>query len=83
MEAPGTQVTIHTPPGEPNKQVEAQRFYLSKTVIFNAITTIIGIFELADIINVLPSQYDGAPIMIVGVCNVILRVWFTNSPVTR
>ena len=58
-------------------------FYQSKTVWFNVIMSVILIAEL--IHTVLPDLQDewkAATLLVMGVGNIVLRVWFTDSPVT-
>jgi len=55
------------------------KWYLSRTVWFNVITTIIGIASLG---NMLPID-SKILVAIIGIGNVILRVWFTDSPIEK
>lgn len=58
----------------------------SKTVWFNVVTTLIGILPIiaAAVKAITPETailIDAVVTMVVGVGNVILRVWFTNTPI--
>lgn len=55
-------------------------FYFSKTVWLNVITTIIGALTLFP--GKVPTEYEPYILLAVGILNVVLRVWFTDSPVT-
>ena len=48
----------------------------SKTLLFNAISTILAVLSLADMQRIIPAKYIA---LINAVGNVILRIWFTNT----
>jgi len=56
-------------------------FYFSKTVWLNIILTLIGALALAT--DTIPTEYKPWAILAGGVLNVVLRVWFTDSPVAH
>lgn len=61
-----------------------QPWYLSKTVIFNAITTLVAILTLIpQVAGVLPDEYLKYVLLAVGALNVVLRIWFTDNAVTK
>lgn len=57
--------------------------YLSKTVWLNVITTLIAVLTLMTEGNLVPPEYVPWILMVVGILNVILRVWFTEEPIKR
>lgn len=60
-----------------------QPWYLSKTVIFNALTTLAAVLSfLPTVSNLIPA--DAIPFLLgaVGVVNIVLRIWFTDNAVT-
>lgn len=57
-------------------------WYQSKTVIFNAITTVIGVLALVAQSDLITLEVVKVVLIIVGALNVVLRVWFTDSAVT-
>lgn len=60
-----------------------QPWYTSKTVWFNAITSIVAILTLVpQVSGVLPDEFHKYILLAVGALNVVLRIWFTDSPVT-
>jgi nicotinamide riboside transporter PnuC len=56
-----------------------RNFLLSKTVWFNAITTIIGIAAYLQT-QTFFEKYVPILLLVVGVGNIILRIWFTQTP---
>lgn len=61
-----------------------QLWYTSRTVWLNAITTIIAILTLIpQVAGVIPDEYHKYILIAVGALNVVLRIWFTDSPVTK
>lgn len=61
-----------------------QLWYTSRTVWLNAITTIIAILTLIpQVAGVIPDEYHKYILIAVGSLNVVLRIWFTDSPVTK
>lgn len=58
-------------------------WYVSKTVILNVITTVIAILSFIPQANVVPEQYYPYILAAVGVLNIILRIWFTATAVTK
>lgn len=60
-----------------------QPWYTSRTVWFNAITSLVGILTLIpQVAGVIPDEYLKYILLAVGALNVVLRIWFTDSPVT-
>lgn len=58
-------------------------WYKSKTVWFNIITTLVAALTfLPTVSDLLPAEALPYLLGFVGVLNVILRVWFTDSAVT-
>jgi hypothetical protein len=55
------------------------KWYLSRTVWFNIVTTVIMVASLGSIVPV-DSKILG---LVIGVGNVILRVWFTSQPIEK
>ena len=54
-----------------------EKSYLkSKTLWFNALTSVLAVLSLADIQAFLPAKYVA---LINAIGNIILRVWFTNT----
>lgn len=61
-----------------------QPWYTSKTVIFNALTTLAAILSfLPTVSNLIPAQALPYLLAGVGVVNIVLRIWFTDSPVSK
>lgn len=59
-------------------------WYLSKTVIFNALTTLAAVLSfLPTVSNLIPAEAIPLLLGAVGVVNIILRIWFTDSAVTK
>lgn len=55
-------------------------WYESKTVLFNILTTIVMV---ASFIGDVHPNISAVTVMIAGIGNVILRVWFTKSEVAK
>lgn len=61
-----------------------QPWYLSKTVIFNALTTLAAILSfLPTVSNLIPPEAIPALLGLVGIVNIIIRIWFTDNAVTK
>lgn len=61
-----------------------QPWYTSKTVIFNAITTLVAVLSfLPSVSNLIPAEALPYLLAGVGVLNIVLRIWFTDSAVTK
>lgn len=61
-----------------------QPWYLNKTNWLNAITTLIGVLSfLPTVSSLIPSEALPYILAAVGVLNIISRIWFTDSPVTK
>ncbi|UOF79205.1 hypothetical protein [Caudoviricetes sp.] len=59
-------------------------FYLSKTVWLNVITTLVAALTfLPSVSGLIPDVALPYILGVVGVLNVILRVWFTETPVSH
>jgi hypothetical protein len=56
-------------------------FYLSKTVWLNVVLTAIGAVAL--LTDAVPAEYKPYVILAGGILNVVLRVWFTDTPIAR
>lgn len=54
--------------------------FSSKTVWFNIVTSVVGIAIALQSISTF-NKYAGILLGIVAVGNVILRVWFTSTPI--
>ena len=52
------------------------------TVIFNVLAAIFGVLELTDFTNIIPADYQGAVVAVIGFVNVLLRAR-TNTPIGR
>ena len=55
-------------------------WYLSKTVVVNVVATIAALYELFAASPIFPQEVLPYFLLVVGVLNVILRVWFTSQP---
>lgn len=53
-----------------------------KTIIFNVVSAIFGVLELADFTDIVPTDYQGIVITAVSVVNIFLRM-NTNTPIGR
>lgn len=61
-----------------------QRWYESKTVWFNFLTSLVAILTLVpQVAGVVPDEYLKYILLAVGVLNIILRIWFTDNPLTK
>jgi len=60
--------------------MEEKKWFESKTVWFNTISTILAILSLADIQAFVPAKYIA---LINAVGNVVLRMWFTSTTLTK
>lgn len=59
-------------------------YQTSKTVIFNAITTIVAVLTfLPSVSDLVPENALKYLLAGVGVLNIVLRIWFTDNPVTK
>lgn len=59
-------------------------WWTSKTVWLNVVLTLIGIATLFATANAMfPTWVPAAAALVIGVLNVVLRVWFTATPVTQ
>lgn len=81
MEPKGTCVELVTPPGHPNKAVEAPRWFRSKTFWFNLISTLVALAETSELVNLVPG-HEPKLLFAVTAGNIVLRLWFTKAPVT-
>jgi hypothetical protein len=58
-------------------------WYLSKTVIFNALTTLAAILSfLPTVSNLIPAEALPILLAVVGAVNIVLRIWFTDNATT-
>lgn len=61
-----------------------QPWYTSRTVWFNFLTSLVAILTLVpQVAGVVPDEYVKYILLAVGALNIILRIWFTTSPVTK
>jgi uncharacterized membrane protein HdeD (DUF308 family) len=65
--------------------METKNFWESKTVWLNAILTVVGALTLvADALtNNAQLTVPGVLMLVAGVGNVIIRIWFTDSTITK
>ena len=56
-------------------------FFLSKTVWLNLVTMVIAFLTLLQDNPIVPPEAQPYVLLVVGVLNVVLRVWFTNTPI--
>ncbi|MBI5390993.1 hypothetical protein HZB02_05885 [Candidatus Woesearchaeota archaeon] len=55
-------------------------WYCSKTVWVNLILTLVAVIDLIHNLNFINTKYL---ILIAGVLNIILRIWFTKVPIAN
>lgn len=55
--------------------------WLSKTFWVQNLTILIGILEASEVVSLVPAEYQGHFLVMIGVMNIILRV-LTSMPVT-
>lgn len=57
-----------------------KKWYQSKTVWFNIVTTIVGVVTF---LQGQPTFAEFAPwlVLVAGIGNLILRIWFTDQPI--
>lgn len=71
-----------TTPAPPAASPLTKRWYLSKTVMFNGVLTIIGVGSfLAEPKNDPTLTVASISAAVVGIANVALRVWFTDTAI--
>lgn len=56
-------------------------WYKSKTIWFNVFLTLTGIFTFLQAIPELAKLYGLYFLVSGGICNVILRIWFTDTEI--
>ena len=56
-------------------------WYESKTLWLNVITALIAVLTLLQDNPVIPPVAQPYILLVVGVLNVVLRVWFTDQPI--
>ncbi len=63
----------------------SKNWWESKTVILNALMTVIGALTLvADTLTNTPQlTIPGVLMLVAGIGNVIIRIWFTDSSITK
>lgn len=61
-------------------KINSKKWYESKTVLFNILTTIIMI---ASFVGDVHESVKAVTIMIVGIGNIVLRIWFTEMKVEK
>lgn len=52
------------------------------TILFNLAAAIFGVLEVTDFTDIIPPNYQGAVIAVIGVINMLLRAR-TNTPIGR
>jgi len=67
-------MTVPTP-------VVTKPWYASKTVWLNAVATLVAIYSLLQVTPVFPTAYLPYLGLAVGVLNVVIRIWFTDTPI--
>ena len=61
--------------------MDSKPWYLSKTVWVNIITTLIAVLTLLTEGTLLPAGALPWVLSVVGVLNVVLRIWFTDTAI--
>lgn len=61
--------------------MESKHWLKSKTIWFNAIMTAVGVVVVVE--PYLPQQFAALSLIVQGVGNVLLRVWFTTQALTN
>ncbi len=56
-------------------------WFESKTVWVNIIAMLVMVLDLASRQPFIPAQYVPVLVFVIGVLNVVLRVWFTEQPI--
>lgn len=82
MYAKGTTVAIDEPVTGRSVIHEAKPWYQSKTFWFNVVTFVLGVLALTEFVSVLPKTAAPYIALANAVGNLILRLWFTDTPVT-
>ena len=62
--------------------METKPVWTSKIFWLNIITAVIAVAELAQAQPLIPLQYLPYLVFAVGVLNIVIRIWFTDKPVT-
>lgn len=57
-------------------------WYTSKTVWINVVATLVALYSLFQVTPIFPQTWLPYFGLAVGILNVILRIWFTDSPVS-
>ena len=55
-----------------------KKFWKSKTVLFNGLTTILAVLSIAGVSDFMPAKWIA---LINAAGNIILRVWFTSTEI--
>ena len=58
------------------------KWYQSKTVWFNLVVFVIGVLALPEFVRVLPATWLPYDVLGGAVGNLILRIWFSSTPIT-
>lgn len=60
--------------------VEVKSWYSSKTVIVAVVTVVLGVLMMPQVTELIPAEYAGIVLSVVGVLNLILR-FLTSQPI--
>ena len=56
-------------------------FYASKTFWVNVVASLVALYSLLQVTPVFPVDWLPYFGIVVGVANIVLRVWFTDTPI--
>ena len=56
-------------------------FFLSKTVWLNLVTMVVAFLTLLQDNPIVPIAAQPYVLLVVGVLNLVLRIWFTDTPI--
>lgn len=62
--------------------VDVKSWYSSKTVIVAIITIVLGVLAMPEVSQLIPQEYLGIILSVVGVLNLILR-FLTSQPIVN
>lgn len=62
--------------------MKTKKWYQSKTLWFNTIVFIVGFLSLPEFTSVLPESFLPIVVLVGAASNYILRVFFTNTPIS-
>jgi len=58
-----------------------KKWYQSKTIWFNSIMTLVDTAAFLEAVPGLPEWLPVVALLVHGIGNIILRVWFTSEPI--